>query len=168
MPVITPVDAGGANRCAFLDMLAWSEIGAALLAKSDNGYNVLVGSTPAHPLLFDSYAAHPNTENKVLDSSAAGRYQLLYRYWLAYKQTLGLPDFSPLSQDKIALQQIRECRALPYIDAGDLNRAILLCSRIWASLPGNSYGQHTQTLGDLQRAYQSAGGTLSGAEPTVA
>jgi hypothetical protein len=29
------------NRTAFLDMIAHSEIGAALLAKSDNGYNVM-------------------------------------------------------------------------------------------------------------------------------
>ena len=36
-----------------------SELGRALLAKSDNGYNVLVGSKPAAPILFHSYADHP-------------------------------------------------------------------------------------------------------------
>ena len=39
MPVITPERAGGKNRCAFLDMLAVSELGP-LLGVSDNGYNV--------------------------------------------------------------------------------------------------------------------------------
>jgi hypothetical protein len=40
------------NLKAFLDMIAWSEIGPALLAKSDNGYNVCVGSTPEKPILL--------------------------------------------------------------------------------------------------------------------
>lgn len=52
--------AGGRNRVAFLDAIAVSEIGAALLAISDDGYNVLVDSTPSRPLLFSSYIAHPN------------------------------------------------------------------------------------------------------------
>ena len=65
------------NEKAFLDMIAFSEIGTALLVKSDNGYNVLVGSTAAKPLLFDSYADHPRIYNKQFNSTAAGRYQLL-------------------------------------------------------------------------------------------
>jgi muramidase (phage lysozyme) len=161
MPVITPVQAGGQNRCAFLDVIAGSEIGPALLAVTDNGYNVLVGSTPAHPLTFPSYAAQPDTLNAALNSTAAGRYQLLYRYWVSYSKMLNLPDFSPLSQDKIALQQIRECGALADIDAGNFAHAVALCSRIWASLPGSPYGQHTNAIALLQGYYTAAGGTLA-------
>ena len=72
------------NRKAFLDMIADSEHGAPLLAVSDNGYNVIVGSRAAHPILFDSYADHPHRvikiERKNLPpeySSAAGRYQIM-------------------------------------------------------------------------------------------
>ena len=36
------------NEKAFLDMLAWSELGDKIIAQSDNGYNVLVGSLPGH------------------------------------------------------------------------------------------------------------------------
>ena len=54
MPRITAQQAGGQNRCAFLDMLAASEIGAALLAETDDGYNVLVGSTPSMSSGFGS------------------------------------------------------------------------------------------------------------------
>lgn len=161
MPAITPQQAGSLNRCAFLDAIANSEIGPALLAKTQNGYNVLVGSTPAHPLTFASYATHPNILNRALNSTAAGRYQLLYRYWLSYSKMLNLPDFGPLSQDKIALQQIRECNALPFIDAGNFAHAVALCSRIWASLPGNDYGQHQNAIALLQRYFTSAGGTLT-------
>lgn len=161
MPTITPAQAGGANRCAFLDAIANSEIGPALLAATQNGYNVLVGSTPTHPLTFPSYAAHPDILNRALNSTAAGRYQLLYRYWLSYSKMLNLPDFGPLSQDKIALQQIRECNALPFIDAGNFAHAVALCSRIWASLPGNDYGQHQNAIALLQSYYTAAGGVLS-------
>ncbi len=148
------------NRSAFLDMLAWSE-GTSTIPGSDNGYNVLCGATPTHPLLFTSYADHPHIYNHALDSTAAGRYQLLARYFDAYKQKLGLPDFSPASQDAIALQQITERRALLDIDAGNITLAILKCSTIWASLPGAPYGQRQNKLSDLQAIYLKAGGTLA-------
>ena len=156
------------NQKAFLDMIAFSELGTALIAKSDNGYNVVVGSTPDHPCLFDSYADHPRcvktitlNGGKVIYSSAAGRYQLLARYFDAYKKTLKLPDFSPDSQDRIALCQIGERHALDDIEAGRFDSAVAKCSNIWASLPGAGYGQHENDLGKLRLAYQGAGGTLA-------
>ena len=163
MPAILPTIAGGTNRCAFLDMLAWSEIGPALLAVSDNGYNVLVGSTAQRPLLFSDYRTHPNIVREIrkgLASSAAGRYQLLYRFWAPYTKLLKLADFGPETQDRIALQQIRERRALPLIDAGDIAGAIEACRNIWASLPGAGYGQHEHRPEDLIKVYRAAGGAL--------
>lgn len=161
MPRITPIEAGGANVCAFLDMLAWSEIGPALLVASDNGYNVLVGSTASQPLLFTSYATHPNVYNRRYDSTAAGRYQLLHRYWAPYRDLLHLPDFGPVSQDRIAIQQIKEQHALADIITGHLADAIGNVSNIWASLPGAGYGQHEQHIDGLRAAYLAAGGTLA-------
>ncbi|HDR9123306.1 TPA: glycoside hydrolase family 104 protein [Burkholderia vietnamiensis] len=159
MPVITAQQAGGPNRTAFLDMIAWSE-GTSRIPESDDGYRVLVGATPDKPLTFSSYAMHPDILNSTFNSTAAGRYQLLYRYWLAYRQQLKLPDFSPFSQDRIALQQIREKGALPFIDVGNFTKGIQLCSGIWASLPGNDYGQHASTIAELQTAYVNAGGAI--------
>lgn len=161
MSRITPEQAGGANVCAFLDMVAWSEIGPDLLAHSDDGYDVLVGSTDRAPLLFDSYATHPNVYNRRFNSTAAGRYQLLGRYWPAYRVQLDLPDFGPVSQDRIAIQQIREQHALADVIAGRLLDAIGNVSNIWASLPGAGYGQHEQHIDDLRQAYLTAGGTLA-------
>lgn len=152
------------NLKAFLDMIAHSELGAGLIAASDNGYNVIVGSTAAHPDLFDSYADHPRKLvhlNAHLESTAAGRYQLLARYFDAYKAQLGLPDFGPDSQDAIATQQIRECRALDDVMAGNLVAAISKCAHIWASLPGAGYNQHENHLADLQSAFTGAGGVLA-------
>lgn len=159
MPTISPEQAGGLNRCAFLAMLTVSEIGQPLIDVTDAGYNVLVGATPSHPLTFPSYATHPNILNVALKSTAAGAYQLLYRWYQPYASLLKRSDFSPLTQDLIALQQIRECRALPYIDAGNLAQAVSLCAHIWASLPGNGYGQHTNSLDMLKAAFALNGGT---------
>lgn len=152
------------NRKAFLDMIAHSEIGPRLLAISENGYNVIVGSTPSKPLLFDSYADHPRRLVRLsatLASTAAGRYQLLARYFDAYRKQLNLADFSPASQDAIALQQIKERRALPLIDAGRFDEAVARVRNIWASLPGAGYGQHENSLDALRVAYLNSGGRLA-------
>jgi len=150
------------NEKAFLDMLAWSEVGPGLLAKSDNGYNVLVGSTPMFPRLFYDYSDHPRTLVKLndkLSSTAAGRYQILKRTFDAYKARLNLPDFSPASQDRIALQLIRERGALKNINEGKVIEAIHKVRNIWASLPGAGYGQHEHKLTDLVREFIKAGGS---------
>lgn len=152
------------NRTAFLDMIAVSELGRALLAKSDNGYNVIVGSTPSAPILFSSYSDHPRrliTIRPGLSSTAAGRYQLLSRYFDVYKRQLGLRDFSPASQDAIALQQIRERGALPLIDAGRFDAAVAQVRNIWASLPGAGYGQNEHSIEHLRAAYVAAGGKVA-------
>ena len=145
------------QRKAFLDMLAWSEIGDRLLKSSDNGYNVIVGGA-----LFNSYADHPRKlvylPRLKIKSTAAGRYQLLSRYWDAYRKQLGLKDFSPASQDAVALQQIKERRALDLIDNGNIRQAIDRCSNIWASLPGAGYGQHEHKVEDLLKKFREAGG----------
>lgn len=157
------------NLKAFLDMLAFSEIGPVLLAKSDNGYNVIVGGqlfsdhgTPDN--LFDDYSDHPR---KIVDlgrglkSSAAGRYQILIRNYDFYKRILNLPDFSPASQDAIATQLIKERRAFADIENGKFDSAVAKVSNIWASLPGAGYGQHENKISALRTAYEIAGGTFS-------
>ena len=105
----------------------------------NHGYDVIVGGE-----LFTDYSDHPRklvTLNPKLKSTGAGRYQLLSRWWDAYRKQLGLKDFSPKSQDAVALQQIKERGALPMIDRGDIRQAIDRCGNIWASLPGAGYGQ---------------------------
>ena len=145
------------NLGAFLDMIAVSE-GTA--GKGDEGYNVLVGGA-----LFSPYSDHPRTlvylPSLNISSSAAGRYQVLAHNYDAYKLILGLPDFSPESQDKIAVQLITECSALADIDAGNIESAITKCASRWASLPGAGYGQHEQKMAYLVAAYKNAEGTIA-------
>ncbi len=151
------------NLKAFLDAIATSEIGVVMLAmpETDNGYKVMVGSTPDHLLLLPSYALHPRIHNPSMNSDAAGRYQFMGRYWSTYKIQLGLPDFGPDSQDKWAIQLIKECKALDDVLTGHFAAALGKCSSRWASLPGAGYGQHENTLTSLQDAYEQAGGTFA-------
>lgn len=146
------------NRTAFLDTIGFSE-GTSTIPGSDNGYNVLVGATPQHPLLFTDYSDHPRVYNAKMNSTAAGRYQILERYYDIYKAELSLEDFSPASQDAIALQMIKEHQALRYIDDGEFELAIVAVAHIWASFPGAGYGQHENDMVTLKQAYLNAGGT---------
>ena len=155
------------NRRAFLDMIAFSEIGPGLLAVSDNGYNVIVGSTADKPILFDSYKEHPRRlqsmiiKGKEVKSDAAGRYQFMGRYWQHYQKTLSLPDFGPESQDKWAICLIGECVALPLVDQGRFPQAVEACRSRWASFPGAGYNQHENEMDNLRMAYTKAGGVVA-------
>lgn len=161
MSKISAEEAGGMNRCAFLDAVAFSEGTSTSGITKNDGYDVIVTGVKG-PKIFSDYSTHPNIIVKVntegLYSTAAGRYQLLYRYYRVYAKTLGLDNFDPVSQDRIALQQIKEREALAAIDAGYIRSAIGLCSGIWASLPGSTYGQHVQPFGIILNAYLKAGG----------
>lgn len=144
------------NVRAFLDTIAVSE-GTATIG--DRGYNALVGGGT-----FSGYADHPRRVvdlGRGLKSTAAGRYQILERYFDAYRKLLRLPDFGPASQDAIALQMIKEQRALPDVEAGDFDEAVDKCKNIWASLPGANYGQHENRLADLRDVYTKSGGSLA-------
>lgn len=148
------------NLSAFLDMLAFSEGTDNGKQKTNNkGYDVIVGGS-----LFTDYSDHPrklvNLPKLGIKSTAAGRYQLLIKWWDAYRKILNLKDFSPASQDSVAIQQIKERRALPDIEAGDIVSAIGKCRNIWASLPGAGYGQHEHKLETLLEKYKKAGGKL--------
>ena len=72
------------------------------------------------------------------------------------RKQLGLKDFSPKSQDAVALQQIKERGALPMIDRGDIRQAIDRCSNIWASLPGAGYGQFEHKADSLIAKFKEA------------
>ena len=147
------------NLKAFLDMIAFSEGTDNGKQKTNNhGYDVIVGGDN-----FTDYSNHPGKLvwlKPGLASTAAGRYQLLKRYWDVYKKQLNLPDFGPDSQDAVAIQQIKECKALDDIENGRIPLAISKCAHIWASLPGAGYNQHENDLGSLLADYKANGGTV--------
>ncbi len=166
-PIISP------SVKAFLDLIAWSEGTSRSPVTVNNGYDVIVSGVNG-PEIFTDYSDHPfangrpaqvvRTGPPPLLSTASGRYQLLLKFWQAYKASLHLPDFSPASQDAVAIQQIRERHALPMIATGNIEGAIAACSNIWASLPGNDYGQ---AGGHTMQALLTQYTALSGASPSA-
>lgn len=158
MPRITPEQAGGRNVCALLDAIAFAEgTDNNRQVTHDDGYDVVVGGS-----LFTDYTKHPNKLvrlNASLSSTAAGRYQILSRFWRHYQPMLGLPDFGPLSQDLYAIQQLKEQGAYGRIIAGEFEKAVLRVNNIWASLPGSPYGQHTYAMNEVKAIYVMNGGT---------
>ncbi len=164
MPRIAEQPGIGRNLLAFLDMLAWSELGSDYLKRSDNGYNVVVTGSDGKLELFTDYATHPfsgGRKSKLINSNgltsnASGRYQQMLKDWPHYRELLKLPDFGPVSQDRLAIQHIRECRALPDVIAGRVEVAVDKCRNIWASLPGAGYGQREHRMQDLIAQYERA------------
>jgi muramidase (phage lysozyme) len=164
------------NVKAFLDLIAWSEGTSRSTLTQNNGYDVIVSGVNG-PSIFTSYADHPFAGGRApvvvraeppLSSTASGRYQLLLHWWAPYKTMLNLPDFSPASQDAVAIQQIRERQALAMIESGDIEGAIAACSNIWASLPGNNYGQAGgHTMAALLTQYNTLSGSPAGAGEQV-
>lgn len=151
------------NLAAFLDMISFSEGTSTSKHTKNDGYDIVVDGINS-PKVFTSYSSHPNVlvtvNSKGLKSTAAGRYQLLNRWWAPYAELLKLKDFSPESQDKIAIQQIKERGALDDIKLGNITAAIKKCSNIWASFPGAGYGQFEHNIQKLLLAYTKAGGVL--------
>lgn len=106
-------------------------------------YNELFGLSN-----FKGYETHPNIliVSHNYRSTAAGRYQFLYRTWLGLKKKFPDATFSPEWQDLLAIELLRQCKAYDYIIKGDWKNAIDKANVVWASLPGSPYGQPTKPL----------------------
>lgn len=146
------------NVAAFLDLLAYSEIGPVMLAmpESEDGYRILVGSTPQHMLTFPDYQAHPDILNRSLNSTAAGRYQIIAPTWRGLTHLTHFTAFTPENQDAAAIQLLKDCGSIERLKSGDTEGAITMAAPIWASLPGSTAGQHTNSGIDLLNAYALA------------
>lgn len=156
---VTPDEATAArNERAFLDLLAYAE-GTA----GPNGYRTYFGGTT-----FEGMADHPrkfftftNGRGETLRTSAAGRYQFLSRTWDDLAKRLELPDFGPASQDRAALELVRQRGALGDVRAGRISTAVRKCAPTWASLPGAGYAQPERKLSKLLTTYAQAGGQIT-------
>lgn len=137
---------------AFLDTIAWAETGT--VAKK--GYHILVFNGK-----FSNFSKHPKIKQcasinrRIVCSTAAGRYQVMDFNWDSLKYKLKLKDFSPVSQDKIALYFIIQKGAIADVKFGKFEIAICKVGSIWASLPcGNNYGQNPKPMYQLKYVYQ--------------
>lgn len=125
---------------AWLDTISFAEG-----TDGPDGYRTLYGGG-----LFQGYRDHPRI--KIDGSTAAGRYQFLSEdpnTWDEVKNKLGLPDFSPNSQDAAAVQKIKERGAYQSALQGvaGLDATLEKLSWEWASLPPFRYkgqGQYSR------------------------
>ena len=148
------------NVQAFLSVIRHAEG-----TSGPNGYRTLFGGK-----LFSDFSKHPNIKVPFRNtySTAASAYQILNRTWIIYKAKLGLTDFSPASQDKVAIELIRGEKALDDVIAGRFDTAIDKCQNIWASLPdvkggekNAGYNQNPKSLAELQKIYTKNGGQFA-------
>lgn len=172
MDMLRPIDhdQAEANTAAFLMMIRTAE-GTA----GHNGYRTLFGGQ-----LFDDYSDHPRiakafvSNGKRLWTSAAGAYQFMavspipggpsstkVNTWDVVQARLGLPDFSPASQDAAAVELIREAGALGDVRSGRFDQAVNKVRRIWASMPGAGYSQPEKSMDALRVTYLNNGGALA-------
>ncbi len=145
----------GRNLAAFMRAI---RVGEGTLGQ--DGYRTIVGGS-----LFDDYSDHPRVKiwiNRINDySTAAGAYQIIRRTWDGVQAKLGLPDFSPASQDLACIELIRQRGGLRLAMNGQFAAAVEKCKKEWASLPGAGYGQREESLAKLQAEYINAGGQLA-------
>lgn len=155
------------NIAAFLWMLRNCE-GTA----GPKGYQTRFG--PVGDNLFDiddpksnayQFKDHPRkaytypTKAGSITSTAAGAYQFLSKTWDGCAKALVLPDFTPRSQDLACIHLLKQARALDDIKKGNFTSAINKTKRIWASLPGDVYGQGGKSLPQALAFYKQGGGT---------
>lgn len=143
------------NIRAFLRIIREGETG-----QTDDAYRTIVGGGK-----FDSFADHPRQRVHIprlnVWSTAAGAYQFLERTWDDLVTRYGLDSFSPYNQDCGAIALINDAGALDDVIDGRLDEAIRKCARIWASLPGDYYGQGGISMQRARAVYSAWAGTLA-------
>jgi len=148
-------EAGVRNLTAFTKTIAWSEG-----TMKDGG---MVFNTNVNDQPFFSYKDHPHNHVPVprykKKSDAAGAPQIMGDTWDEYSKKLGLKDFSPVSQMRVELELIKDVGAMPDVLWGNFRSAVHKTNKKWASFPGNSYGQTTRSVDELENHFVQYGGT---------
>lgn len=142
-------DAQAVTNSATPDQRVAAFLGLIRKFESNGDYSVLYGG--GH---FSDYSEHPNVRVPFTDgngnanySTAAGAYQINFPTWNTEIQpALDLPDFSPGSQDQAAVYLLQKIGAYDAAASGDIDTALRLASKRWASLPYSTAQQHPRTL----------------------
>lgn len=124
------------------------------------GYYRIVGGQ-----MFSDGSVHPRVKvflpKYQVFSTAAGAYQIIWPTWSGLCKQYDFPDFTPESQDEAAVALIVEKKALEDAKAGRLQEAVSKCASIWASLPGSTAGQRTESMAAVEKEYTDNGGTIA-------
>lgn len=124
-----------------------------------DGYHIIVGGQK-----FNDLSNHPGVRVYIARynvwSTAAGAYQIIKPTWLNLVKQYGFSDFSELNQDRAAVALIRGRKSLASVEYGEFYDAVRKCSKEWASLPGSTAGQRTESLDAVKKVYLDNGGEI--------
>jgi muramidase (phage lysozyme) len=117
------------NVKAFLTTIAQAE---------SSTYDSAYGDSTNTPNKFRGDEKYPGFGK---NPSASGRYQIRKDTYNEVSKKLGLTDFSPKTQDLMAVYLITKRKAMDHIKRGDIDAALPEFSKEWAALPqGRSKG----------------------------
>ena len=123
-------DIGAKRMTAFLALIRSVE------NKGVSGPQIYHKSYGGHS--FMKMSDHPRKEYRAWGhkSDAAGAYQIRAATFDDAKRHGIVHDFSPQSQDRVAVWLIQRAGASTYITAGDFHSAYMLLHGTWSALPG--------------------------------
>jgi hypothetical protein len=134
---------------AYLDLVAWKEVrpGHSLNADgSPAGYRDRNGVSGSHGTMPESATANNGTFPRDELQYNVGRYQMKQVDVddMRKRYDPKIDDFSPESQDRIAVAKMKYRDVIEPLQSGDIRTAIKNGGKEWASLPGSPYGQVQQ------------------------
>jgi muramidase (phage lysozyme) len=110
-------------------------------------YSTIVGYTS-----FSDFNDHPRQYVRSQNSTAAGKYQVLDHVWDEVSKAVGIPDFSPTSQDIFAVARIDQRGGLEPLLKGDFSTFSDKVKKEWASFPGANYkGQGMRSAAQVEQ-----------------
>ncbi len=157
---------------ANIEHLAHPNVGAflkAIAAAEGGGYDFKYGALKGRSndrWRFADMSTHPGPgiDGK---ATAAGMYQITRPTWQHHGAKLGLRDFSPRTQDLIAVEILRSLGVIDQIKAGEIAAVMPKVARTWAALPtGPGKGSHYPpqrhvSYDHFVSSYVQAGGTMA-------
>lgn len=137
------------NLQAFLMAIRSGESGV-----TDAAYGMMVfggsfSDFSTHPKVFKT---NPRDGTK---TSAAGAYQITYTTWVWLHVLAGVNDFSPASQDLMAIAYLRKIGALGDILDGNFSSAARKCKPVWQAFTVPSL------LSRMTMTYRNYGGVIN-------
>jgi muramidase (phage lysozyme) len=142
---------------------------AAISEAEGGGYDFKSGAFKGKkndPWRFTDFSTHPGVGAH--KSSASGMYQITIATWRDHGTTsMGLTDFSPHTQDLIAVDLLSSIGAIEEIKNGNIADSMQKVAVKWASLPqgpglANKYPpQHYVKYEDFIESYRKFGGVVA-------
>jgi muramidase (phage lysozyme) len=147
-----------ANVAAFLKAIGEAEGG---------GYDFKYGAVKGKrndPWRFSDTSTHPGPGFGG-KTTAAGMYQITVDTWRDHGAKMGLTDFTPRTQDLIAVEMLRSLGVIDNIKTGDIAGTMPQVAKKWAALPmgpglANHYPpQPYMDYDTFLATYKAAGGS---------